>query len=500
MKCFYPLFLLLFFNLINAQTKSEIQIDGYLGKSLKAFSELKYESSLKDAHTALQLSEKSGNSKGVTLANIYIAKVLIETGFYKDGIIYLQKMEKEPYYLKSAVSKAENSRLRGRAYANLKMYDLAIDEFNNQLQYSKKIGDSYKRNLSILWTHQNLVHAFNLSNQRDSVWNHLISAEKILKNLKEEESFYDLSTTYAQVGNEYIKIKNFVQAKTYLDKSMALLKKYNAPYLNFTLEKYGDLANAEGKKDSAVYYYQQALLNNKELKNAEGCRYIYKLLADYFIINHLDKQKTNEYLYQYKILSDSLDGKNKYATQLAIKQILDKNKNEKNSIENNYIYLIITLSVLCAIWLFYLYFKLKRRKSMAEKHKVIIREQQCLTEELSQKVSANKFNDLIVLAKNNCPEFLVLFKELFPDFIAKLKFLSPNIKSSELTFCAMTYLNFSTKDIAEYTFVTPRAVQIRKNRLRKKYNIPSEEDFNSWMRKLGNVQNSFISDPMLSEN
>jgi len=31
----------------------------------------------------------------------------------------------------------------------------------------------------------------------------------------------------------------------------------------------------------------------------------------------------------------------------------------------------------------------------------------------------------------------------------------------------MAYLNFSTKDIAEYTFVTIRAVEKRKSRLRK---------------------------------
>ncbi|MGV0928501.1 helix-turn-helix transcriptional regulator [Empedobacter sp. ULE_I145] len=62
--------------------------------------------------------------------------------------------------------------------------------------------------------------------------------------------------------------------------------------------------------------------------------------------------------------------------------------------------------------------------------------------------------------------------------------MNPSIKSSELSFCAMLYLNYSTKDIAEITFVTVRAVQIRKNRLRKKYNIDSDIDINKWMRNL----------------
>jgi len=50
----------------------------------------------------------------------------------------------------------------------------------------------------------------------------------------------------------------------------------------------------------------------------------------------------------------------------------------------------------------------------------------------------------------------------------------------------MAYLNFSTKEIAEYTFVSPRSVEKHKSRIRKKYNIPSDESFNRWMRNLEN--------------
>lgn len=62
--------------------------------------------------------------------------------------------------------------------------------------------------------------------------------------------------------------------------------------------------------------------------------------------------------------------------------------------------------------------------------------------------------------------------------------MGPNLRSTELEFCAMAFLNFSTKNIAEYTYVTIRAVQVRKNRLRKKFDIPSDAGFNNWMREL----------------
>ncbi|MDR3008260.1 MAG: hypothetical protein LBV59_10025 [Sphingobacterium sp.] len=97
-------------------------------------------------------------------------------------------------------------------------------------------------------------------------------------------------------------------------------------------------------------------------------------------------------------------------------------------------------------------------------------------------MEGNNFNNLIALAKNNDAEFLALFNEIYPEFVASLKTINPKIRSSELEFCALTFLNFSTKHIAQYTFVTVRAVQIRKNRLRKKLNIASDIDFNNWMR------------------
>lgn len=145
---------------------------------------------------------------------------------------------------------------------------------------------------------------------------------------------------------------------------------------------------------------------------------------------------------------------------------------------------IVSLFILSAIF-FYFHMSMKKHKKLLKQNEFILQSKDMLTEELEKKINENKFNDLILLAKKNSPEFLILFKEVYPGFVLKLKEKDPKIRSSELAFCALAFLNFSTKDIAEYTFVTIRAVQIRKNRLRKKYNISSNEDFNSWMRRLG---------------
>lgn len=128
-------------------------------------------------------------------------------------------------------------------------------------------------------------------------------------------------------------------------------------------------------------------------------------------------------------------------------------------------------------------------KNRKEKIKLLqiadaLNEKESLVENLLQQGNSNNFNELILLGKRNDPQFIILFKELYPDFISKLKAIDESIKTSELIFCAMIYLNFSTKDISEYSHVTVRAVQIRKNRLRKKYNIASDVDLAKWMRNL----------------
>ena len=110
---------------------------------------------------------------------------------------------------------------------------------------------------------------------------------------------------------------------------------------------------------------------------------------------------------------------------------------------------------------------LPKTRSYQKQKDRIIEEHKEQTVILTRNIVNNKFNELITLAKANNPHFLILFKELYPQFLSKLKELDPKIRNTELYFCAMAYLNFSTKDIAEYTFVTIRAVEKRKSRLRK---------------------------------
>ncbi|KQK25658.1 MULTISPECIES: helix-turn-helix transcriptional regulator [Chryseobacterium] len=89
-------------------------------------------------------------------------------------------------------------------------------------------------------------------------------------------------------------------------------------------------------------------------------------------------------------------------------------------------------------------------------------------------------DEILRLAKENSPRLLSKYKSLHPDFFEKLALIQFNLQNSELIFCIYLKLNLSTKEIATYTFVTPKAVQNRKNRIRKKLNIESSIDIYKW--------------------
>lgn len=145
---------------------------------------------------------------------------------------------------------------------------------------------------------------------------------------------------------------------------------------------------------------------------------------------------------------------------------------------------LIFLEIVIVI-LGYKYYALKKREKqlLAQNKKDELSRKLLDNRRLEHKVN-DAFEEVRQLAKQNAPSFLARFKEVYPEFCEKFLHLYPDIINSEFTFCAYLKLNFSTKEIATYTFVTKKAVQARKSRIRKKFNISSEDDLYIWFNKI----------------
>lgn len=484
MKIFFLFIQIIFILPVFSQNTNKKQVDSLLSLSYSKFADFQFTESLRLAHEASHLSSSDLYSEGIVKSNLYIAKVLVETGMDKNALNYLMDNHDEPYYKTDIVSQIETVRLKGRIYGNLDFNELALQQFRKQLALSDKLTDEKKRNLSKLWAYQNLEYIYVTLEKTDSIDKYLLLQKNQLNIFEENEVFNELSTLYANKAGTLIRKGDYIAANDFLIKSIQLLDKYKSPYRYYTLEIFGDLEAAKGNHEKAIEYYREALQNSLDLNVTQVSARLYKILADYYVKLNKYPDLTKEYLKKYRILNDSLVEHNKQVVDVITKQILEDN-NTHNTLNLRSIMRIVLIIVLVlfAVALYFFFRYLKFRHKLNKKETILTSKEEEIGA-LEEKMKKNTFNEIIELAKSNSPEFLILFSQNNQKFMESIKALDPTIKSSELYFCALAYLNFSTKDIANYTFVTTRAVQIRKNRLRKKFNIPSDVDFNEWFRKL----------------
>ena len=281
----------------------------------------------------------------------------------------------------------------------------------------------------------------------------------------------------ANIGLKYLG-KNHDSAIIYFNKSLSLqdtiLNK------NFNVANYSGLGESYYEKKEyakAIDALKKGELMNEQVGDAyyqsamyENSMKSYKELDDeknyaHYRMLYLElKNKTNE---------DKLNGVN-----TVVKEVKEESDRELRSNREKWkmgiLFTVGTVALLS--FLLYLIFKRYRKKSSeAEKiHEELITKEKAL-ENLETKIG-DLHQEVVDLAKNNDPSFYARFLDLYPDFEKKLLEINPKLTNSELQFCALLKLNFSSKDIATYTFTAVRTVQNKKYRIRTKLNIPTETD------------------------
>lgn len=115
-----------------------------------------------------------------------------------------------------------------------------------------------------------------------------------------------------------------------------------------------------------------------------------------------------------------------------------------------------------------------------EKTNSELMKQQMLINHLSEE----NIQEIFKLAEKNSPLFFEKFQVFFPHFVSGILKINPDLIHSELYFCALMKLDFDTKKIAQCTNNSIRAVESKKYRIRKKLNIPSEININSFLIKI----------------
>ncbi|WP_346084836.1 tetratricopeptide repeat protein [Sphingobacterium ginsenosidimutans] len=465
-----------------AQNRQQQMVDSLLVKIREFHQQAEFVPQLETSLKVLEIANSSKYDTGIAKAHFFAADALVNIGLFKEGFKHLKSIESTEYYNENVLMQTEIHWVRGRTYLKLGLPQQAIREFYLQLACTKHLENKMHQKRTNLNTYANLITAFDQLEQLDSMQKYCQFQLEYLSDFDKKEEKYMYLGLYNALGDLYTRKRDFGKAEYYLNQSLELIEKFNISIFYNTYTFLGNLEEKKLKPEKALYYYEKGLANAKDVGNREEIRNDYKFLADYCRTYKLGENKAKEYELAFVLLNDSLEDENRKIIDVVLNQVLnEKDKESEAKVSKSVRISIFTLLLLLVAISFFVWRSKHNRKVLLQKEDAL-QETETVNRELTEQIGENKFNNLIELAKSNNPEFLTLFTELYPQFIEALKSRDSNLRSTELEFCAMAFLNFSTKNIAEYTFVTIRAVQVRKNRLRKKFDIPSDADFNNWMR------------------
>jgi len=368
------------------------------------------------------------------------------------------------------------------AYAYLGFFEKASETSNLAEKSSQNITDNDDKYISLGQVYSGKSEILNLQYQppQKTLKYDLKSVEyyKKIKDTKKRNGW--LGIQYSSLGYTYIDLDLYEKA-LYYNREAYKLSSIEKDSINQAFGLYG-IANAfmeMNVSDSSIYYYKKALPIFEKAQDIYRLQYIYEDLA--IIYEKMGEDKVYSYYSKKaKELSDQVRKKEKIETDKIAKSILDQ---EKANWYKSFYILIGTVVALFILFIFLAlnYFKRYRtEKEQKEKTEIDLIEKETELNHLESKVN-DAFAELLELAKNNDSSFLSRFMDVYPSFYHNLTAQYPDMTSGQLKFCALLKLNFSTKDIALFSHISVRSVEMKKNRLRKQLGISSEIDLNNWM-------------------
>lgn len=446
-------------------------------KYYQYFQEEKFYEGIEFSKKTIKLSEKINYAKGKARGYIYIAGFLHSLGKYDEVLQYLQKAEDltseygdDPALLSSLFT------WYGKNYYALGFTEKSNENYNKALKEAFKLKDKKQKQKQLHFIYGSKAVNFGLLKDNDSMYYYVHKAYKISPRVVEATNLTDYFITQR---------KNEDSAKFYLDKAESLLKKSTETfdYLVFNYMS-GCYYKYKGEYSKALAFYENSLEASMRMKRPKNVMKNYKDIAEIYSSQN-NVYKANEYLLKYTKLRDSLAENNIIAIQATEKKFIndEKKQNQNSNMKLYYLLggLFLGIIIIISVLSFSHYMKNKKKDFLLTKNTAAILQQDQQVRALKKKVNES-FEEVIQLAKENSPEFWGRFQEVYPEFRERILIINPNLKTSELILCAYIYLGFNTKDIARYTFKAVQTIKNNKYNLRKRLNVPQQEDITLWMR------------------
>lgn len=409
----------------------------------------------------LNLAEEKNYQEGIILCYINISNISATIGNYKRGLSYLSLAEKELKKVNSPVLKARLYQEHAQLNGVIGLYKSALELNAKGLYYLKSLPDAEKRKFYLYRLYANRADFLYRANKADSAYIYLQKGKRI------DGQGVLLNTLLAKHHLMYTKRKD--SALIYLSKASEKIVSTGKVNVQsgFVYLTYGDYYFSQEDYKTALEYYNKALDNYSKTNRLYNIPGVYESIAKtYKMLN--EPQKEKEAMQKYTEEKTALENIQTEAINISIDHMLSDKAEESDGFQKK-IYLYIGCIIVLLLVVFILLYR----------HNRVLRQKknEFKSEALSLKSRINdSFDELVTLAKKNDSTFLTRFQEIYPDFCPKLLEINPRLGGSELAFCAMIKLNFTSKEIAEYTFIQHKSVQQKKHRLRKKLNVPTEQE------------------------
>ncbi|GAA4296004.1 triple tyrosine motif-containing protein [Aestuariibaculum suncheonense] len=113
-----------------------------------------------------------------------------------------------------------------------------------------------------------------------------------------------------------------------------------------------------------------------------------------------------------------------------------------------------------------------------------------LKKELKKMPDDRHLKNVVKIIDNNLNDaddwqtFEEAFNNADKDFIKKIKTMHPSLTSNDLRLCTYLRLNLSSKEIAPLLNISPRSVEVKRYRLRKKIDLPHDDSLTDYILKI----------------
>lgn len=476
------------FSSANAQepTKKEIdKVESLLDSAYQKTQTVDMKASSLFAKKALSISKQTGYTKGEAWSNFYIAQGLFELWAYKQSLHYLEKAEIINEKVKDKYLTFEIYRVRSRVFGSMELLDASVREQEKGLKIIPEIPRSQldKDFLSSL-AYENLAVTLSKMKKNELFFYYLSKNKQLLEKQNQEFVYPNLISLYAMLGAYYTDNQQYDKARFNFQQSKDIADKYKFPYISFTYRRWGDMHLAQKNPKAAIELYEKSLDILKKTNFKSEIPVVYHQLEQAYTLLG-NAQQAKDFKLKALELQDQLKTEQLKTSSSAVEEILQNEKEEIKTQHSRYFIILIMLALVflaLIVMAIVKYYQIKKKKIILKSQEVLKNKEQEI-KTLSEKVTAS-LEDLLNLAKENNPAFFTKFQDTYPQFSDNLLKINSSLTKTELVFCAYTYLGFNTKDIAEYTFKTPKSVENIRYYVRKKLRFSPDQDFTIRLREI----------------